>query len=64
MYYAKQIDGNGTLVALHSMSVPFQESGAFFPITGEEYLALMAEIEETMEESGAQTAPDESDSME
>ena len=46
MYFAKQIDENGETVALHTMSVPFEESEIFIPITEEEYLALMAEIPE------------------
>ena len=45
MYYAKQIDADGNIVALHTMDRPFPESDAFVPITEEEYLALMAEIE-------------------
>lgn len=46
MYYAKQIDENGETVALHTMSVPFEESETFIPITEAEYLAMMAEIPE------------------
>lgn len=46
MYYAKQIDENGNIVALHSMSIPFPEGSVdFIPITEEEYLVLLAETE-------------------
>lgn len=46
MYFAKQIDENGEIIALHTMDRPFVESNGFVPITEEEYLALMAEIPE------------------
>ena len=46
MYYAKQIDENGEIIALHTMSVPFGESETFVPITEAEYLELMANIPE------------------
>lgn len=46
MYYAKQIDENGEIVALHTMGVPFEESETFLPISEEEYLVLLAEITE------------------
>lgn len=45
MYYAKQIDKNGNIISIHSMSVPFPESAEFVPITEEEYLVLLAEME-------------------
>lgn len=50
MYYAKQIDENGNIVALHSMSVPFPESEEFIPITEDKYLVLLAEMEENQPE--------------
>lgn len=46
MYYAKQIDEHGNIIALHTMDRPFVESNEFIPITEEEYLELMAEIPE------------------
>ena len=33
MYYAKQIDENGEIIALHTMDRPFPESAEFIPIT-------------------------------
>lgn len=55
MYYAKQIDGNGETVALHTMSVPFEESGIFLPISEEEYLALLAEWTAAADDEGDST---------
>lgn len=46
MYFAKQIDENGNIVALHTMDRPFMESEEFIPITEAEYLELMANIPE------------------
>lgn len=45
MYYAKQIDETGNIIALHSMSVPFTDTDVFIPIDEAEYLELLAEIE-------------------
>ena len=42
MYYAKQIDESGETVALHTMSLPFEESGIFLPISEEEYAGWVA----------------------
>jgi hypothetical protein len=44
MYYAKQIDENGNIIALHTMDRPFAHTAEFVPITEEEYLELMAEM--------------------
>lgn len=44
IYYAKQIDKNGNIVALHSMSIPFPDSTEFIPIAEDEYLELLAEM--------------------
>lgn len=47
MYYAKQIDETGVVIAVHSMDRPFPvEAVDFIPITEEEYLVLLAEITE------------------
>lgn len=46
IYYAKQIDENGEIIALHTMDRPFVESNGFIPITEEEYLELMENIPE------------------
>ncbi len=48
MYFAKQIDENGELIALHSMDRPFAESTDFVPVTAEEYMMLLAEMEANM----------------
>lgn len=45
MYYAKQIDTDGNIIALHSMDRPFAHTAEFVPIIEEEYLELMAEME-------------------
>jgi len=45
MYYAKQIDTNGNIVALHTMDRPFAQTAEFIPITEAEYLELMAAFE-------------------
>lgn len=49
-YYAKQIDGNGTLIALHTMDRPFVQTAEFVPITQAEYEALLAELIDQPEE--------------
>ena len=46
MYYAKQIDENGEIIALHTMDRPFPESAEFIPITEVEYLELFAAMPE------------------
>lgn len=52
MYYAKQIDESGNIVALHSMDRPFpSEATHFISITEEEYLTLLAEFEKAMKEN-------------
>ena len=50
MYYAKQIDETGALVALHTMDRPFVQTAAFVPISQAEYEALLAELIEQPEE--------------
>ena len=45
MYYAKQIDESGEIIALHTMDRPFPESAKFIPITEAEYLELLAGME-------------------
>ena len=50
IYYAKQIDETGALVALHTMDRPFVQTEAFVPITQAEYEALLAELIEQPEE--------------
>lgn len=49
IYYAKQIDKTGALVALHTMDRPFVQTAAFVPITQAEYEALLAELIEQPE---------------
>ena len=49
MYYAKQIDENGNIVALHTMNRPFAQTAAFVPIDETEYLQLLAEMEQQEE---------------
>ena len=44
IYYAKQIDKTGALVALHTMDRPFMQTAEFVPITQAEYEALLAEL--------------------
>lgn len=50
MYYAKQIDKTGALVALHTMDRPFVQAEAFVPVSQAEYEALLAELIEQPEE--------------
>ena len=50
MYYAKQIDETGALVALHTMDRPFMQTEAFVPVSQDEYEALLAELIEQPEE--------------
>ena len=45
MYYAKQIDTDGNIIALHSMDRPFINTAEFVPITETEYHELLAEME-------------------
>lgn len=49
MYYAKELDEQGNLIALHSMDRPFTVVDGIVPITEAEYLELLAEIEEPTE---------------
>lgn len=56
MYYAKQIDENGNVIALHSMDRPFPVVDDFIPITEAEYMELLAEMEE-------QNKPEETDEI-
>lgn len=45
MYYAKQLDSDGIVVALHTMDRPFPEDAeGFVPITEAEYDALLEEL--------------------
>ncbi len=45
MYYAKELNASGELVALHTMDRPFPEDAeGFVPITEEEYEALLEEM--------------------
>ena len=45
IYYAKEIDESGVLIALHTMDRPFPEDAeGFVPITEEEYKALLEEM--------------------
>lgn len=48
-YYAKEIDGNGTLIALHTMDRPFPQTAEFTPLTEAEYQELLAQMEQTGE---------------
>lgn len=50
IYYAKQIDETGALVALNTMDRPFVQTAEFVPITQDEYEALLAELIEQPEE--------------
>ena len=50
IYYAKQIDETGALVALHTMDRPFVQTEAFVPVSQDEYEALLAELIEQPEE--------------
>lgn len=59
MYYAKQIDENGNIVALHTMDRPFPEVENFISITEEEYFALLAEFEKQWEEEGNEVVTEE-----
>ena len=49
-YYAKQIDENNNIVALHTMDRPFPEVESFIPITEEEYFTFLAEFEKEFNE--------------
>lgn len=60
MYYAKQIDENGSIIALHSMDRTFPEVENFIPISEEEYLTLLAEFEKAMEEETSEESDTES----
>ena len=51
IYYAKQIDENNNIVALHTMDKPFIQTDIFIPITEEEYLILLAEFEKELNET-------------
>ena len=45
IYYAKEIDESGVLVALHTMDRPFPEDAeGFVPITEAEYAALLEDL--------------------
>ena len=45
MYYAKQLDSDGNIIALHTMDRPFPEDAeGFVPITEEEYETLLEEM--------------------
>ena len=37
IYYAKQIDETGALVALHTMDRPFVQTAEFVPVSQDEY---------------------------
>lgn len=50
IYYAKQIDETGALVALHTMDRPFVQTDAFVQVSQDEYEALLAELIEQPEE--------------
>ena len=50
IYYAKQIDDTGALVALHTMDRPFVQTEAFVPVSQAEYEALLAELIDQPEE--------------
>lgn len=49
MYYAKQIDADGNIIALHTMNRPFYKTAEFTPITEVEYNRLLAEMEQEKE---------------
>lgn len=50
IYYAKQIDGTGNIIALHTMDRPFVHTAEFVPVSQAEYDALLAELEGHPEE--------------
>lgn len=50
IYYAKQIDETGNIIALHTMDRPFVQTAEFVPITQAEYEAMLAELIEQPEE--------------
>ena len=50
IYYAKQIDETGNIIALHTMDRPFVQTAEFVPITQAEYEALLAKLIEQPEE--------------
>jgi hypothetical protein len=54
VYYAKQIDENGNVISIQSMSVPFPAVDGFVPITEEEFVELMTEYEKTDEISDSE----------
>lgn len=49
IYYAKQIDETGNIIALHTMDRPFVQTAEFVPITEAEYLELLTQIEQPEE---------------
>lgn len=49
MYYAKQINENGEIVALHTMDRPFIQTVEFIPITEAEYESLLSEFTEKID---------------
>ena len=49
-YYAKQIDENGNIIALHTMDRPFVQTAEFVPVSQAEYEVLLAELIEQPEE--------------
>lgn len=56
MYYAKQIDENNNIAALHSMDRPFPEEAIdFIPITEEEYMTLLAEFEKEFNKTNSES---------
>lgn len=49
IYYAKQIDETGNIIALHTMDRPFPKIAEFTPITEAEYLELLTQMEQPEE---------------
>ena len=49
IFYAKQIDENGNIIALHTMDRPFHKTAEFTPITEAEYLELLTQMEQPEE---------------
>lgn len=50
IYYAKQIDETGNIIALHTMNRPFVQTDEFVPVSQAEYEALLADWESAQPE--------------
>lgn len=44
VYYAKELNASGELVALHTMDHPFSETTQFVPLTATEYEVLLTAL--------------------